>query len=96
MQSGYRNAAEQRPRAAMVHENANVSACMEAFGVAEEWTAEPTSTPSKAPRFNQQWSSNRAKPVQMNSREVICHNCSGVRHIQRNCPSPPKTQTPCT
>ncbi|XP_034004081.1 uncharacterized protein LOC117496511 [Trematomus bernacchii] len=71
----------------MVHENANVSACMEAFGVAEEWAAEPASTQSKAQRFNQQWSPNRAKPVQMNSREVICHNCSGVGNIQRNCPS---------
>ncbi|KAK1884577.1 Gag polyprotein, partial [Dissostichus eleginoides] len=60
---------------------------MEAFGVAEEWASEPASTQSKARRFNQQWSPNRAKPVQMNSREVICHNCSGVGHIQRNCPS---------
>ena len=45
MQQGLRNAAEQRPRASMVHEGASVSAFKVPVGVADERPAEPANSP---------------------------------------------------
>ncbi|CAB1437353.1 unnamed protein product [Pleuronectes platessa] len=96
MQPDLRNASERRPRAAMVHESASVSALKEPMGVADERAAEPANSPIRTQRSHQQWQSNKAKPEKTISGEVICHNCSGVGHIQRNHPSPgkPKRHSP--
>ena len=92
MQPGRRGTAEWRARAATVRENTSVMVCDEPVGVA----ARSTNPPDRKPRSHQQWQPKRNKYAEMNSAGVICHNCSGVGHLQRNCPSPrqPKPRTP--
>ncbi|KAL7373215.1 hypothetical protein ABVT39_001512 [Epinephelus coioides] len=92
MQPGQRSSAERRARAATVHEETSVMLCDEPVGVAVA-SANP---PDRKSRFHQQWPAKKNRNVEMFSTEIICHNCSGVGHLQRNCPSPrrPKQHTP--
>lgn len=94
MHSGLHSTAEQRTGAYVVYESASVSACKEPVGEAEEHSV----TPGKAERFQRQYWSNKAKPVKIELWRIICHNFSGVGHIQRSCPSPrkPKQHAPTT
>ncbi|KAM6975889.1 retrovirus-related Pol polyprotein from transposon 412 [Tautogolabrus adspersus] len=56
------------------------------------WT--PTKPTQGAPKPNQQWQPNKSRYKKTGFGEVICHNCSGVGHIQRACPSPRRPPQP--
>ena len=84
MQPGQRSFVNQRARAATVRENNSIPACVEPVGVAV-WSID---SPERAPRFNKQWRQKKDKNVKMPMGDVQCHNCSGLGHMQRNCPSP--------
>ncbi|KAJ8008876.1 hypothetical protein DPEC_G00082990 [Dallia pectoralis] len=84
MQPGQRGFVNQRARAATVHESNSRLACVEPVGVAV-WSID---SPERAPRLNQQWRQKRDTNVKRPMGDVQCHNCSGLGHIQRNCPSP--------
>ncbi|KAL7396302.1 hypothetical protein ABVT39_003859 [Epinephelus coioides] len=92
MQPGQRSSAEGRARAATVREETSVNLCDEPVGVA----VASTNPPDRKSRLHQWWQAKKTRNVEMFSMEIICHNCSGVGHLQRKCPSPrrPKQHTP--
>ncbi|XP_036001790.1 uncharacterized protein LOC118565513 [Fundulus heteroclitus] len=83
MQSGSRSMAERRPRAAVIREGA-------VTGRAEAGSASPAANwKLESPSFSHpphKWKGQKDK-----SEEIRCHNCSGLGHMKRNCPSPRRT-----
>ncbi|XP_028299789.1 uncharacterized protein LOC114461699 [Gouania willdenowi] len=73
MRPGGRGFAAQATRTATVREAANIPVFEQVPG---------------ATRFNKQQRPYQNKFKKTNFNEVICHNCSGVGHLKRNCPSP--------
>lgn len=82
MQQGARNAAERRPRAAVVREKDK-----------DETVAEHAPTASPSPnRFVPHTPSTTPNNHRNFKRSgVRCHNCQGWGHVQKQCPSPHKT-----
>ena len=82
MRSGATGSAEQRTRAATVRESDELL-CYEGAAV---WRNNPR---EREPQPLRQWRPRKTdSPKKMDLGEVVCHNCSGVGHFQRNCPSP--------
>ncbi|KAJ3601150.1 hypothetical protein NHX12_032123 [Muraenolepis orangiensis] len=90
--------AERRPRAAVIREAAEEEPTETAATCqATRWKPEPAG-PSPYPRhtFSNQTFTPSKHPHQkdrkdINWEEIHCHNCSGLGHMRRNCPSPKKT-----
>ncbi|XP_061754270.1 uncharacterized protein LOC133551511 isoform X2 [Nerophis ophidion] len=84
MHPGARDIPERRPRAALIREGT------------EEEELEPATAPPSAsckhesPSYSHtQYKGRSYKDTKWD--EVRCHNCSGLGHMKRNCPSPRKT-----
>lgn len=82
MQSGARSMAERRPRAAVIREG-GVTERAEASAAPPVASWKPESASSSHPP--RKWKGQKDK-----SEEIRCHNCSGLGHMKRNCPSPRK------
>nr|XP_061825306.1 uncharacterized protein LOC133612154 [Nerophis lumbriciformis] len=84
MHPGARDIAERRPRAALIRE-----------GSEEDEFGPVTAPPSagfkhESPSYSHtQYKGRSHKDIKWD--EVQCHNCSGLGHMKRNCPSPRKT-----
>lgn len=90
MQPGVRRSFEPRARPATVFESTHGPAHSEL-----EWGgARHTGAPERGPRPKQQCWPKRDKSARKNAGDIICHNCSGLGHLQKNCHSPrqPKQQ----
>uniref|UniRef100_A0A3B4WDD1 Gypsy retrotransposon integrase-like protein 1 n=2 Tax=Seriola lalandi dorsalis TaxID=1841481 RepID=A0A3B4WDD1_SERLL len=85
MRAGVHSSTERRARAAVVRDNANTLQREELERTAMSRAAPPERV-QKSPR---QWRPQRNNGQgKKDWRELVCHKCSGIGHIQRNCPSP--------
>ncbi|KAM3623655.1 uncharacterized protein V6R79_013858 [Siganus canaliculatus] len=86
MHSGAHSMTERRPRAAVVREVTEARVETAASSPAATWEPRPPNT-HYSPRH---WRSHK----DINRDEVRCHNCSGLGHMKRDCPSPRKATRP--
>ncbi|KAJ3582113.1 hypothetical protein NHX12_015871 [Muraenolepis orangiensis] len=95
MHPGTHNVAERRPRAAVIREAAEEEPTETAATEQEtRWRPEPASPSPYPPHTfsNQTFTPSKQKDRKdINWEEIHCHNCSGLGHMRRNCPSPKKT-----
>ncbi len=91
MRAGVHGSAERRARAAVVRENADMSQQEEPEKTVMSHAAPPERVQKSPPQW---WPKRNNGQGKRDYRELVCHNCSGIGHIQRNCPSPhyPKQQ----
>ncbi|KAJ8369381.1 hypothetical protein SKAU_G00094090 [Synaphobranchus kaupii] len=94
MHSGAHNMAERRPRAAVIREGAKEEQAETAAAFpAARWKPKPS---GPSPHLQHAVPNPNYTPHKRGGckdikwEEIRCHNCSGLGHIKRNCPSPKK------
>lgn len=84
MLTGSPGSTRQRARAVTVQGTANPMAREQS----EEAMIRPADTAGGAPSPSKQVRPRKGPVNRVGREDVICHNCSGVGHLQRDCPSP--------